>query len=486
MKNNMIKISPYFLVLGIVIAMTAQAMNEPVTLVFMGPTGAGKSTLINAFYNFSKGVKWNDCPKHFPIPTEFQQCNVKEYEDQKIDDHGHGQLSSVTKKPFKYACRCQNFTLNLIDCPGGADTGGIEQDNINAINIAEYLGKMGKFHAICLVLPVSTNRNTTEVGYCVEEIKSIIPKLAIDRIFVCVTHATSESENIKSFVHEMGLPLNNIFCFDNFALSKDGYGTQEIQDIEDDLETPEDPFGMGDASLHDERFKQIVSIRKVKESWQNSNQEFKNLIKKAKDLRAYHHASWMMKTADVKRRIVELVDKLDKNAQALEQCRTNFVIAQHECDKAKTAYQSTTDIQEARLDEVNKHLIEVRWIIDTKYCPSHVGSELTYIESLQRQIDDLNRKIADQRRDLNVKERFLWKLENKLESLTRTEHDTKRVVWPSFGCISSLSITGANKYLIDYYDVCIRQEKDDAKREKLLRERNILKEIFDQYQNEIL
>jgi energy-coupling factor transporter ATP-binding protein EcfA2 len=474
------KISPYILALGIVIAMTGRAMDEPVTLVFMGPTGAGKSTLINAFYNFSKGVKWNDCPKHFPIPTEFQQCNVKEYEDQKIEDHGHGQLSSVTKKPFKYACRCQNFTLNLIDCPGGADTRGIEQDNINAINIAEYLGKMGKFHAICLVLPVSTNRNTTEIKYSVEEIKSMTPKQAIDRIFVCVTHASSESKNIKSFVNAMGLPLNNIFYFDNFALSKDGYGTHEVPDIEDDLEIPEDPFGMSDTSLHDERYKQRATLRKVKESWQSSNQEFKKLINKAKNLREYN-ASWMMNIADAKRMIAELVDNLGNNAQALDLCKANFAIAQHEYDKAKSAYQSTMDSKNAHLDEANKRQIQVNWIIDTRYNPSHVSSELTYMKNLINLIENLNRKIADQGRALNVREKCFHKLEDELESLTRIEHDAKRVIWPSFRCISSLSISGINKYLIDYYDVCMRQEKDQAKREKLLRERSMLKEIFDQH-----
>ena len=38
-------------------------------LIFMGKTGAGKSTFINTFYNFASGTKWDDFPKKFPIKS---------------------------------------------------------------------------------------------------------------------------------------------------------------------------------------------------------------------------------------------------------------------------------------------------------------------------------------------------------------------------------------------------------------------------------
>ena len=124
------------------IAMDSQSSNN-IRLVFMGRTGAGKSTLINAFYNFALQVRWNDVPKHFPIPSEFQACTVKEYEGRKAEDHSHGQSASITQEPSEYVSQGNDFVLSLIDCPGGADTRGIEQDRTNIITIAQYMAKLG-------------------------------------------------------------------------------------------------------------------------------------------------------------------------------------------------------------------------------------------------------------------------------------------------------------------------------------------------------
>ena len=44
---------------------------------------------------------------------------------------------SVTQDPSEYVSRERIFVVSLVDCPGVADTGGIEKDIINTVKIAE-------------------------------------------------------------------------------------------------------------------------------------------------------------------------------------------------------------------------------------------------------------------------------------------------------------------------------------------------------------
>lgn len=211
-----------------------ESEKKPVRIVFMGTTGAGKSTVVNAFYNFAQQVCWRDYPKLFPIPTDFQKCNVEKYIGKSAECHARGQLDGVTQSPVEYLVDGHDCRLHFIDCPGTGDPRGIMQDCRYAYVTAQFLRELVDFHAFCVVVKSTMNRQTIEDLYSLEQIKVVIPKKARDRIFVVVTHDSGSRENIPSFLRELDIPCENIFYFDNFGLTVEGYfEPSSIQDCFD-------------------------------------------------------------------------------------------------------------------------------------------------------------------------------------------------------------------------------------------------------------
>lgn len=293
-----------------------------IRLVFMGKTGAGKSTSINTFFNHAKGITADTFPKLFPIKTKFQACNVTEYAHRNVEDHRNGQLKAVTLQPSEYTATGDNLVLNLIDCPGMADPEGVTKDVENSRDIVKFINNIGSFNAICIVLKGSTNRGTKEEIYFVEQVKTIIPKSAQNRIFILLTHGTRPSQDAKEFASSVGLPVENVFAFEHFALSEDGHV---------DPATDDDGSLMGD----------------VNRTWVSSKNAFNRLIAKAKELGEYSTID-MTKIGEIKSKAVEKINTALRKVSAIEETTTKLENARHElqtareaCDRASSAKEST-------------------------------------------------------------------------------------------------------------------------------------------------
>lgn len=293
-----------------------------IRLVFMGKTGAGKSTSINTFFNHAKGITADSFPKLFPIKTKFQSCNVTEYIHRNTEDHSHGDLNAVTQEPSEYTATGDNLVLNLIDCPGMADQRGVTKDVENSRDIVKFLNNIGSFNAICIVLKGSMNRATPEEIYFVEQVKTIIPKSVQNRIFIVLTHSTRSSQNVKDFATSVGLPVENIFAFDHFALTQEGHI---------------DPATDDDGSL-------MVDVNRT---WNSSKNAFNRLIAKAKELGEYATTE-MHAIGEIKSKAVEKINTALRKVRAIEETTTKLENARHElqtareaCDRATSAKEST-------------------------------------------------------------------------------------------------------------------------------------------------
>jgi hypothetical protein len=96
-----------------------QLMERPCkTILFMGETGSGKTTMINAMINYVLGVEFDD---------DFRFKLIHE------DVEGGSQAHSQTQGVTAYDIHHQNgfripFTLTIVDTPGFGDTRGTERD----------------------------------------------------------------------------------------------------------------------------------------------------------------------------------------------------------------------------------------------------------------------------------------------------------------------------------------------------------------------
>jgi hypothetical protein len=97
-----------------------QLMDRPCkTILFMGETGSGKTTMINAMINYVLGVEFDD---------DFRFKLIHE------DVEGGSQAHSQTQGVTAYDIHHQNgfrvpFSLTIVDTPGFGDTQGPERDN---------------------------------------------------------------------------------------------------------------------------------------------------------------------------------------------------------------------------------------------------------------------------------------------------------------------------------------------------------------------
>jgi energy-coupling factor transporter ATP-binding protein EcfA2 len=296
-------------------------------LLILGKTGAGKSTMINALYNLAIGTQAGDFPKKFPIRTEFQACNVPQYADSQAENLA-STTESTTMDPIEYIAQGNGFVLKMIDTPGAADTRDVNWDRRNNQKIADFVERRGSFNAICIVLKNTANRISVEELYLFEQIKSVIPRGAYNRIFFLISNAFTEGPNIESFIRGVGLPIDNIFYFENLAMTRVGHiDFNAATNAAGELNRRNGP-------------NRIASI--VRESWADSQAEFEELKNKAIALGPYssnemQRIGRVMRDANPKIRMAaNLMLTLEGSEDGLESLRRALQIATIELNQAYT------------------------------------------------------------------------------------------------------------------------------------------------------
>lgn len=190
------------------------------TIMVLGATGAGKSTLINGMINYILGVKWEDSYR-FKLVDEGQ-----------LKSQAESQTSEVTvyklnhQKGFEIDC-----SLTIVDTPGFGDTRGIERDQMITEQLRNLFSAdcgVSEIDAVCFVAQAALARLTPSQKYVFDSVLSIFGKDVAENIRVLVTFADGQQPPVLEAINASGVPCPKTkgglpvhFKFNNSALFAD-------------------------------------------------------------------------------------------------------------------------------------------------------------------------------------------------------------------------------------------------------------------------
>lgn len=192
-------------------------MRQNRTIMVLGATGAGKTTLINGMINYIVGVEWED-------DFRFKLIN---------EDQSTSQAHSQTSKVTVYKINHQDgfkipFSLTVVDTPGFGDTRGVTRDKEITDQIRRLFTSangVSEIDAVCFVTQASLARLTATQRYVFDSVLSIFGKDVAENIEMLVTFADGQQPPVLEAINvsgvpcpknELGLPVH--FKFNNSAL----------------------------------------------------------------------------------------------------------------------------------------------------------------------------------------------------------------------------------------------------------------------------
>ncbi|XP_056451828.1 uncharacterized protein LOC130386958 isoform X1 [Gadus chalcogrammus] len=212
------------------------------TIMVLGATGAGKSTLVNRMINYILGVTWEDT------------FRFKLVDEGTAKSQAHSQTTEVTVYKLNHREGFQiDYSLTIVDTPGFGDTGGIEKDRMIISQLQRLFSAehgVSEIDAICFVAQASLARLTPTQKYIFDSVLSIFGKDVAENIRILVTFADGQPPSVLQAIKESevpcpkekdGLPIH--FKFNNSALFADNKVTganNKGDDNEDDDDDEEE------------------------------------------------------------------------------------------------------------------------------------------------------------------------------------------------------------------------------------------------------
>ena len=205
---------------GMQLQRTFKTVPEKV-IMFVGATGSGKTTTVNAMINHVLGVQWKD---NFRLKMIHELSSNQGAETIGNQAHSQTQFVSCYTLPYMEGFRIP-YNLTIVDTPGFGDTRGIEYDKVITEQIRRFFhtkGSKGIDHvdAICFMAQAGNPRLTPTQQYVFDRILAMFGKDIKKNVLVLFTFADGQKPQALSAMLEAGIleDESNFFKFNNSAL----------------------------------------------------------------------------------------------------------------------------------------------------------------------------------------------------------------------------------------------------------------------------
>ena len=178
------------------------------TLLVMGETGSGKTSLLDAFVNYLSNINYED-PWRYKLVDENDTVNL---------DEGKSQTSDIETFYVNYQREDgEEINIKIIDTPGFGDTSGVLKDNIIIEKFRNFFQTTLELDYILVTIKSSTTRWTSETQYVYDRVQEIFGKDAKERFILMCTFADGQKPPVIEAL-EGNLHYEDYFCFNNSAL----------------------------------------------------------------------------------------------------------------------------------------------------------------------------------------------------------------------------------------------------------------------------
>ena len=242
------------------------------TLMFLGATGAGKTTSLNALVNHVCGVQWHDPFRLLLI----DETGTKE-------NQAHSQTKWVTAYVLHWRPQFKvPYTLVLVDTPGFGDTSGIKRDKEITDQLRCFFqDAIPSLDAIGFVMQSSLPRLTPSQSYVYESVLALFGKDIADNILVLATFADAGQAKVKAALKEAQIPYRKLLKLNNSALFAENGPADLTHDSDSDVEANADFnkmfWDMGAASFGN-FFRELAAMTP------NSLSSTRDVLKSRKDI----------------------------------------------------------------------------------------------------------------------------------------------------------------------------------------------------------
>ena len=201
------------------------------TILLLGQTGAGKTSLLNLIANFKCVL---DLLFAKPVLTldELRAFGESRVSDISLENDLDDLMASKTSDAKIYEIElAPNWHFTIIDTPGFGDSRGLETDKKHVERIIACLQKVTSINCVMLVMNGRDSRMTTTMKYVMAQLMAVMPRSVLQHVVIAFTNTEKKSKlNFKvACLKEAGLDSPPFECIDN-----------PFGEVHDALEDPDD------------------------------------------------------------------------------------------------------------------------------------------------------------------------------------------------------------------------------------------------------